>query len=65
MSLVEQLAQGGRMIIPVGERARQELMLVTRGQEGFTVSRRGGCGFGPLIGKEAFESEESRGRQTP
>ena len=59
MSLVEQLADGGRMIIPVGERGRQqELMLVARTKEGFTVSRRGACGFVPLIGKEAFAAGE-------
>jgi len=65
MSLVEQLAEGGRMIIPVGERSRQELMLVERGKEGFTVSRKGACGFVPLIGKEAFTAGESSERQTP
>jgi protein-L-isoaspartate(D-aspartate) O-methyltransferase len=55
MSLVEQLAPGGRMVIPVGERSRQqELMLVERTPEGFTVARKGACGFVPLIGKEAF-----------
>jgi len=65
MSLAEQLAVGGRMIIPVGERSRQELLLVERGKEGFSVTRKGGCGFVPLIGKEAFAGGETTGRETP
>lgn len=65
MSLAEQLAVGGRMVIPVGERSRQELLLVERGKEGFSVTRKGGCGFVPLIGKEAFASGETAGRETP
>jgi protein-L-isoaspartate(D-aspartate) O-methyltransferase len=54
MSLIEQLAEGGRMVIPVGGRGRQELMLVERTKEGTRVSRRGPVGFVPLIGREAF-----------
>lgn len=54
MSLIDQLAEGGRMVIPVGGRGRQELMLVEQTREGVRVSRRGGCGFVPLIGREAF-----------
>ncbi len=54
MSLIDQLAEGGRMVIPVGGRGRQELMLVEQTSEGVRISRRGGCGFVPLIGKEAF-----------
>ena len=54
MSLIDQLSEGGRMVIPVGGRGRQELMLVEQTREGVRVSRRGGCGFVPLIGKEAF-----------
>lgn len=65
MSLVEQLAEGGRMIIPVGDRGRQELMLVERGKEGFTVASKGACGFVPLIGKEAFAAGEGSARQPP
>ena len=33
-ALVEQLAIGGRMIIPVGRSGHQELLLITRGEEG-------------------------------
>jgi protein-L-isoaspartate(D-aspartate) O-methyltransferase len=54
MSLIDQLAEGGRMVIPVGGRGRQELILVEQTKEGVRVSRRGACGFVPLIGKEAF-----------
>jgi protein-L-isoaspartate(D-aspartate) O-methyltransferase len=65
MSLVEQLAEGGRMIIPVGERGQQELMLVEKTREGFTVARKGACGFVPLIGKEAFAPGEGPSARTP
>lgn len=65
MSLVEQLAEGGRMIIPVGERSQQELMLVEKTREGFTVARKGACGFVPLIGKEAFAPGEGPSARTP
>jgi protein-L-isoaspartate(D-aspartate) O-methyltransferase len=65
MSLVEQLAQGGRLVIPVGERSRQELMLVERSEAGLTVARKGACGFVPLIGKEAFATGEGASGQTP
>lgn len=66
MSLADQLADGGRMVIPVGERGRQqELMLVTRSSEGFTVTRKGGCGFVPLIGRDAFSAPERVTGQVP
>jgi protein-L-isoaspartate(D-aspartate) O-methyltransferase len=62
MSLIEQLANGGRMVIPVGGRGRQELILVEQTREGVRVSRRGGCSFVPLIGKEAFGRSDMLGR---
>jgi protein-L-isoaspartate(D-aspartate) O-methyltransferase len=65
MSLAEQLAVGGRMVIPVGERSRQELLLVERGKEGFSVTRKGGCGFVPLLGKEAFADGEAAAHEIP
>ncbi len=54
LSLVEQLAPGGRLVIPVGERESQDLLLVENRPEGHTVSRHGGCRFVPLLGKEAY-----------
>jgi len=53
-SLVAQLAPGGRLAIPVGARAGQELIVVENRPEGLTVTRKGRCGFVPLVGREAF-----------
>ena len=53
-SLVAQLAPGGRLVIPVGERSGQELIVVESRPEGLTVTRKGGCAFVPLVGQEAF-----------
>ena len=53
-SLAAQLADGGRLVIPVGTRAEQELLVLTR--RGGELRRRslGRCRFVPLIGKDAF-----------
>ncbi|HLF76632.1 MAG TPA: protein-L-isoaspartate(D-aspartate) O-methyltransferase [Dehalococcoidia bacterium] len=58
-SLVDQLAPGGRLVIPVGSRAGQELMLVELRPEGLTVTRKGACRFVPLLGAEAFAASVS------
>ena len=49
MALCEQLAPGGRMVIPIGEKQVQELVLVTRGSEGFVMEQLGPVNFVPLI----------------
>jgi protein-L-isoaspartate(D-aspartate) O-methyltransferase len=53
-SLVAQLAPGGRLVLPVGPRERQDLVVVVSTPEGLEVTRKGACGFVPLIGREAF-----------
>ena len=53
-ALVSQLKQGGRMVLPVGGRQGQQLVLVEKTGDGTQVSERGSCRFVPLIGKEAF-----------
>jgi protein-L-isoaspartate(D-aspartate) O-methyltransferase len=53
-SLVDQLADGGRLIIPVGDRRRQYLTVVDKRPEGLRVSRGVSCGFVPLIARDAF-----------
>lgn len=50
--LIEQLTQGGKMVIPVGQHM-QELYLVTR-SNGIIKEKKGGVIFVPLIGKYGF-----------
>jgi protein-L-isoaspartate(D-aspartate) O-methyltransferase len=57
-ALVDQLGDGGRMLIPVGSKETQELMLVQK--TGFAVTQevvRGECTFVPLLGRFAWKSE--------
>jgi protein-L-isoaspartate(D-aspartate) O-methyltransferase len=54
-ALLEQLALGGRMVIPVGSRWEQDLLRVTKRKKGNLVENLGGCRFVPLIGKGAWE----------
>ncbi len=51
-ALVDQLAPGGRLLIPVGDRTTQELTLVQKNEDG-AIKRRGitQCVFVPLIGR--------------
>lgn len=52
--LKEQLAIGGRLVIPVGRRGHQRLIRVTRTEHGFEREDRGGCAFVPLVGQHGF-----------
>jgi protein-L-isoaspartate(D-aspartate) O-methyltransferase len=53
---IEQLADGGRMVMPVGEPgAVQELIKVTKGPDGRLIEENlGGVRFVPLIGEEGW-----------
>lgn len=48
--LIDQLADNGRIIIPVGDRYSQELIKVIRKEEGLEQKGLGGCRFVNLIG---------------
>ena len=54
-ALIDQLAEGGRLVIPVGSRFEQELLRVTRGRTGNRTEKLGGCRFVPLIGRDAWQ----------
>jgi protein-L-isoaspartate(D-aspartate) O-methyltransferase len=55
--LTEQLAPGGRLVIPVGDLGAQELIIIQRGPSGLTERRAGGVRFVPLISRLAFTEE--------
>ena len=48
-SLYEQLAPGGRLVVPVGSPAEQRLEVIVRTAEGPAVARSVPCRFVPLI----------------
>jgi protein-L-isoaspartate(D-aspartate) O-methyltransferase len=54
-SLREQLADGARLVIPVGSRMRQDLLVVTRHGAEWLEQPDGAVVFVPLIGDEGFE----------
>jgi protein-L-isoaspartate(D-aspartate) O-methyltransferase len=54
-ALVDQLAIGGRLVVPVGESEQQVVQLVLRDKEGnIRVQTLEGCRFVPLIGQQGF-----------
>ena len=55
--LVEQLADGGRLVVPVGPRDTQVLKIVERrGERTFAHELKGAC-FVPLIGRHGWEEK--------
>lgn len=53
--LVAQLAIGGRMVIPVGNEYSQELVKITKDENGIHTVNLGGCRFVKLIGENGWE----------
>jgi len=54
-ALLEQLAPGGRLVIPVGNSEQQALQLARKDANGaVTVTTLEGCRFVPLIGQQGF-----------
>lgn len=56
-SLLDQMALGGRMVLPIGKMKEQELVKVLRTDEGPTLRLYGPCRFVPLIGKDAWPDD--------
>jgi protein-L-isoaspartate(D-aspartate) O-methyltransferase len=56
-ALIQQLAEGGRMIIPIGPPNAQELQLVRKREGKAVVDYLEGCRFVPLVGEQGYASE--------
>lgn len=52
--LKDQLADGGRLVIPVGDREVQKLIVIRRAGNEFTQQEISGFKFVPLVGKNAW-----------
>jgi protein-L-isoaspartate(D-aspartate) O-methyltransferase len=52
--LVDQLAAGGRLLIPVGDEKTQMLLRITRGPSGVSEEQLGECKFVKLVGKYSW-----------
>ena len=55
--LVDQLAMGGRLVIPVGDAYVQDLLRITKTEEGTRREDLGGCRFVKLIGRYGWGDE--------
>jgi protein-L-isoaspartate(D-aspartate) O-methyltransferase len=53
--LLNQLAESGRLVIPVGQETSQVLHVVTKKGKGYRTDRAERCVFVPLIGKFAWK----------
>lgn len=53
-ALRQQLMDGGRLVVPVGTRERQELVVVRRSGDSWIETSDGPCVFVPLIGEGGF-----------
>jgi len=54
--LVDQLAVGGRMVIPIGEEQKSQVLVrITKKEKGYTTENCGPCAFVPLIGEHGWK----------
>ncbi len=56
-TLVEQLKIGGRMVIPVGDKAGQKMIVIDKTEKGEKIYEYSGFRFVPLIGREGWNEE--------
>lgn len=52
--LLAQVAVGGRIVVPIGDQAEQELVILEREAEGWRERSEGGVRFVPLVSRLAF-----------
>ena len=56
-ALLEQLADGGQLVAPIGSRHDQQLQVCRRIGERFERAEVAGCRFVPLVGEQGFSAE--------
>lgn len=56
-AFLDQLKDGGRLVIPVGGKTAQELIVVTKAGDGFRTRTVTGCRFVKLIGEYGWKCE--------
>jgi protein-L-isoaspartate(D-aspartate) O-methyltransferase len=54
--LLDQLAEGGRLLVPVGSKEEQELLLITRKGASFTRETLTPVRFVPLVGDHGWSA---------
>ena len=53
--LVDQLAMGGRMVLPVGDQYSQNLIMLYKNEDGIHETNLGGCRFVKLVGEHGWD----------
>jgi protein-L-isoaspartate(D-aspartate) O-methyltransferase len=56
--MLEQLCEGGRLIVPIGSEDHQQLVLATRHGDRFATEEHEPCRFVPLLGKYGWKDWE-------
>lgn len=59
-ALTDQLAIGGRMVIPVGDQHSQDLIIIHKTSEGLKEDSLGKCRFVKLVGKDGWHPPEKK-----
>jgi len=55
LPLLDQLAEGGRLVIPVGNKCSQELIKLTKKKGNYIQEKLGGCRFVDLVGVHGWD----------
>jgi protein-L-isoaspartate(D-aspartate) O-methyltransferase len=57
-ALLDQLKDGGRLVIPVGDRSFQKIKLIEKKADKIIETEKCGCVFVPLIGEKGWEKND-------